>query len=47
MEMKAAIMATLDVVDVLLNPIGPVIGSHSGAGTIAVFYLGNDRRQTE
>ena len=23
--------------------IGPVIGSHSGPGTIAIFYLGNDR----
>lgn len=27
----------------VINPIGPVIGSHSGAGTIAIFYLGNER----
>jgi len=27
----------------VVNPIGPVIGSHSGAGTIAIFYLGNER----
>lgn len=28
---------------ILINPIGPVIGSHSGAGTMALFYIGNDR----
>lgn len=28
----------------LINPIGPVIGSHSGVGTIALFYLGNERK---
>ncbi len=27
----------------VINPIGPVIGSHSGVGTIAIFYLGNER----
>ncbi len=26
-----------------INPIGPVIGTHSGPGTIALFYLGKDR----
>jgi DegV family protein with EDD domain len=26
-----------------IGPIGPVIGTHSGPGTIAVFYLGRDR----
>ena len=26
-----------------INPIGPVIGTHSGPGTIALFYLGRDR----
>lgn len=30
--------------DILTNPIGPVIGSHSGPGTIAIFFLAeNDR----
>lgn len=28
---------------VILENIGPVIGSHSGPGTIAVFFLGEDR----
>ena len=26
-----------------LYPIGPTIGSHSGPGTIALFYFGNER----
>ncbi|MBW7572530.1 DegV family protein [Caproiciproducens faecalis] len=26
-----------------INPIGPVIGSHSGPGTVALFYLGKSR----
>lgn len=26
--------------DVIVNPIGPVIGAHSGPGTLAVFFLG-------
>ena len=31
------------VKDIFLNTIGPVIGSHSGAGTIALFYFGKSR----
>ncbi|MGN0384027.1 MAG: DegV family protein [Eubacterium sp.] len=30
----------------LINPVGAVIGSHSGPGTVALFYYGNNR-QTE
>ncbi|NLJ30990.1 MAG: DegV family protein [Clostridiales bacterium] len=26
-----------------INPIGPVIGTHSGPGTVALFYLGKDK----
>ncbi len=33
----------LNVNDVLINTIGPVIGSHSGPGTIAVFFMGSKR----
>jgi len=29
--------------NILVNPIGPVIGSHSGVDTIAIFYVGSDR----
>jgi len=28
---------------IVVNPIGPVIGAHSGVDTIALFYLGNER----
>ena len=30
-------------VQVELGEIGPVIGAHSGPGTIAIFFIGNDR----
>ncbi|PKM72131.1 MAG: fatty acid-binding protein DegV [Firmicutes bacterium HGW-Firmicutes-16] len=33
----------LGVQTVYINPIGPVIGSHSGPGTIALFFLANKR----
>jgi len=28
---------------VLVNYVGPVIGAHSGPGTIALFFLGTER----
>ncbi|XMB71888.1 DegV family protein [Mycoplasmatota bacterium WC30] len=28
---------------ITINPIGPVIGAHSGVNTLAVFYIGNER----
>ena len=31
------------VKDVLINYVGPVIGAHSGPGTIALFFLGRER----
>ncbi|WP_040215140.1 DegV family protein [Clostridium polynesiense] len=32
------------VKDIIINNIGPVIGAHSGPGTIALFFLGDNRR---
>jgi fatty acid-binding protein DegV len=29
--------------DIFINYVGPVIGSHSGPGTIALFFLGKSR----
>lgn len=29
--------------DIYLNYVGPVIGAHSGAGTVALFFLGKER----
>lgn len=33
----------LGVIDVIINPVGPVIGAHSGPGTLALFFLGTQR----
>lgn len=33
----------LHVKDVMLSYVGPVIGSHSGPGTMAIFFLGESR----
>lgn len=32
-----------NVKDVIINTIGPVIGAHSGPGTIALFFMGSKR----
>ena len=29
--------------DVVIGYVGPVIGSHSGPGTLALFFLGSQR----
>ncbi len=34
---------SLKVKKIVFNYVGPVIGSHSGVDTLAIFYLGNDR----
>ncbi len=38
--LKQLILAKTDVKQVYINYTGPVIGSHSGPGTVAVFFLG-------
>jgi DegV family protein with EDD domain len=37
------IKAELGVKEVLVSYIGPVIGAHSGPGTVALFFLGTER----
>ena len=37
------IKAAMPVKDVVINYVDPVIGSHSGPGTIALFFLGSHR----
>ena len=32
-----------NVQDIYINYVGPVIGAHSGPGTVALFYMGTDR----
>lgn len=43
--LETEIKKRLKVKEVRSNYVGPVIGSHSGPGTIAIFYLGNDRTE--
>ena len=31
------------VESIMISPIGPIIGSHSGPGTVAVFFMGEER----
>jgi len=33
----------MNVKDVLINYVDPVIGAHSGPGTVALFFIGNER----
>ncbi|NFG76812.1 fatty acid-binding protein DegV, partial [Clostridium botulinum] len=28
---------------IMINNIGPIIGTHSGPGTVAVFFMGENR----
>ncbi|MEG1426560.1 MAG: DegV family protein [Oscillospiraceae bacterium] len=39
----AQVKAKMKVKNVLINFVGPVIGSHSGPGTVALFFLGRER----
>lgn len=45
LELKDMILEKLNVDDIVINFVGPVIGSHSGLDTLALFYIGNDRYQ--
>ena len=38
------IRAKWNVKEIVLNEIGPVIGTHSGPGTVALFYFSRDKR---
>ncbi|MFA5762049.1 MAG: DegV family protein [Bacilli bacterium] len=42
-EVGGLINASMKVKDLFYSFIGPVIGSHSGPGTIAVFFMGKER----
>ena len=37
------IRETMTVRDIRIHTIGPVIGTHSGPGTVALFFLGSHR----
>jgi len=44
-DVKDLIMKKVNVKGVIIHYVGPVIGSHSGLGTLAIFYLGKDRQE--
>lgn len=41
--LKGLILKKFKVKDIIINNVGTVIGSHSGPGTVALFFLGNRR----
>ncbi|MCL2189468.1 MAG: DegV family protein [Defluviitaleaceae bacterium] len=43
-QLKNLIIAKHGKHEFIINEIGPVIGAHTGPGTIALFFLGNERR---
>ena len=42
-KVMEAIKANTKITDFLINNIGPVIGGHTGVGTVALFYISNKR----
>ena len=42
-KVAADVKARFGVKDVVINYVGPVIGAHSGPGTLALFFLGTHR----
>lgn len=41
--LKSLILEENKVKEIIINPVGPVIGSHSGPGTLGVFFIGEER----
>ena len=41
--LAAKLKSELGVKDVIISYVGPVIGAHSGPGTLALFYIGTNR----
>ena len=42
-HLKEIILESHPIKDVMLGYVGPVIGAHSGPGTIALFFMGKER----
>ncbi len=41
--MEALVRTHCGAAKIMVNPIGPVVGAHSGPGTLALFFLGSKR----
>jgi DegV family protein with EDD domain len=44
LKLKEAILSEIKVKEVLINPIGPVVGTYGGPGALALFFLGKHRQ---
>lgn len=42
-SLKNLILSEIKVKEIIINNIGPAVGSHSGPGTLALFFIGNSR----
>lgn len=42
-NLKGLILSEVKVKEIIINNIGPAVGSHSGPGTLALFFIGNSR----
>lgn len=42
-SLKELILSEVKVKEIIINNIGPAVGSHSGPGTLALFFIGNSR----
>ncbi|MDU5106871.1 DegV family protein [Clostridium sp.] len=42
-SLKELILSEIKVKEIIINNIGPAVGSHSGPGTLALFFIGNNR----
>lgn len=42
-KLRKLIINDVKVKDFVINNVGPTVGSHSGPGTLALFFLGNNR----
>lgn len=40
---KKLVQERFGITNFLINPVGPVIGAHSGPGTLALFFMGDSR----
>lgn len=42
-HLKKIILEEVNIKEVIISNVGPVIGSHSGPGTVALFFIGDKR----
>ena len=41
--LRELILSGVKIKDIIINNIGPAVGTHSGPGTVALFFIGNER----